>query len=80
MLAAAARSFDTSGIRSMRRSRLRIGSEGWVYGEASSSSTLSFIVWRYDRIYAGVAAWGVTKARAIAMARAQQRRIAAALG
>ena len=79
VLDAAARAFDTSGIRGMRRSPLRIGAEGWVFGQPSASSTLTYVVWRYDRIYAGVAAWGVGKARAIALARTQQRRIASAL-
>jgi hypothetical protein len=79
VLDAAAREFDASGIRGMRRSPLRIGAEGWVYGQRSGSSTLNYVVWRSDRVFAGIAAWGVTKARAIALARTQQRRIAAAL-
>jgi hypothetical protein len=79
VLAAAATAFDASGIRGMHRSPLRIGTEGWVYGQRSGSNTLNYVVWQYDRIFAGVAAWGVTKARTIAMARTQQRRIAVAL-
>lgn len=79
VLNAAAREFDASGIRGMHRSPLRIGTEGLVFGQRSGSSTLNYVVWRYDRVVAGIAAWGVTKARAIALARTQQRRIAAAL-
>ena len=79
VLNAAARAFAVSGVQGMRRTPLRIGDEGWVYGGPSRSSTVNFVVWRYDRVYAGVAVWGVTKARTIAMARTQQRRIAAAL-
>jgi hypothetical protein len=79
VLNAAARAFDISGVQGMRRTPVRIGDEGWVYGGPSRSSTVNFVVWRYDRVYAGVAVWGVTKARTIAMARTQQRRIAAAL-
>ena len=79
VLSAAARAFDVSGVRGMRRTALRIGNQGWVYAGPGRSSTLNFVVWRYDRVYAGVAVWGIAKARAIAMARTQQRRIAAAL-
>ena len=80
MLSASARAFDASGVQGMRRTALRIGGQGWVYGAPGRSGTVNVVVWRYDRVYAGVGVWGVTKARAIAMARTQQRRIAAALG
>lgn len=79
VLNAAARQFDASGIRGMHRSPLRIGAEGWVYGQRSGSDTLNYVVWRYDRVFAGLAAWGVTKTRTIALARMQQLRIEAAL-
>ncbi len=69
-----------SGIRGLQRSPLRIGRDGWLYGGKDASSTFNLAFWRHGRVFAGVAAYGVTKPRTVTLARAQQRRIAAALG
>jgi hypothetical protein len=63
---------------SLRRSPARIGAEGWVYrGKLPVAFTL--VVWRNRTAFAGVFATGVSRERTLALARAQQRRIAAAL-
>lgn len=69
-----------SGIRGLHRSPLRIGKDGWLYGGKDAASTFNLAFWRHGRVFAGVAAYGVAKPRTVALARAQQRRIAAALG
>jgi hypothetical protein len=67
-----------SGIKGLRRSSVRIGAGGWLYGGGSGAFNL--VVWRHRRVFAGLVAFGVQKGRMLALARAQQRRIAAALG
>jgi hypothetical protein len=67
-----------AGVLGLTRSRVRIGAGGWTYtGRASSAFTL--VVWRYDRVFGGVVATGLSKAQTLALARVQQRRMAAAL-
>jgi hypothetical protein len=73
------RELRMSGLRGLRRASIRIGAAGWVYA-GPSPSPFVLVVWRYDRVFAGVVTRGLTRARTIALARAQQRRIAAALG
>ena len=69
-----------SGIKGLRRSPARIGAEGWLYGAKPASSAFNLVVWRHDRVFAGVVSLGVAQAPTLALARVQQRRIAAALG
>jgi hypothetical protein len=69
-----------SGIKGLRRSPARIGAGGWVYGGGSGSGAFNLVIWRHQRVFAGLVAFGVQKGRMLALARAQQRRIAAALG
>lgn len=60
----------------LRRDAVAIGSGGWVY----TGTAVTVVVWHSGRVFAGVSGAGeVTKARTLALARAQQRRIAAAL-
>jgi len=67
-----------AGVLGLTRSRARIGAGGWTYaGRAPSAFTL--VVWRYDRVFGGVVATGLSKAQVFALARVQQRRMAAAL-
>lgn len=56
--------------------RAGIGTESWALG----GSVDTIVLWRYDRIFAVVLGVGMTKQRTLALARIQQRRIAAALG
>ena len=51
-----------SGIRGLHRSPLRIGRDGWLYGGKDASSTFNLAFWRHGRVFAGVAAYGVTEA------------------
>jgi len=71
--------FEKSGIRGLRRSPLRIGAKGWLYGAKAVSSPYNVVIWRHDRAFAGVAVFGLTRSQTLALARAQQRRIAAVL-
>ena len=67
-----------SGIKGLVRTRLRLGAEGWVY-RGRSPFAFTVVAWRYGRVFAGVAGTGISRARTLALARVQQRRIAAAL-
>ena len=68
-----------SGIKGLVRSRVRIGDHGSLY-RARSPVAFAVVVWRHERVFAGVATTGVSRERALALARVQQRRIAAVLG
>jgi hypothetical protein len=69
------RETQKSGIKGLVRARARIGSEGAVY----SFGRFTLVYWRYGRAWSGIAAYRLTPARTMALARAQQRRIAAAI-
>jgi hypothetical protein len=69
-----------SGIKGLRRSPAQIGAGGWLYGGGSGSGAFNLVIWRHQRVFAGLVAFGVQKGRMLALARGQQRRIAAALG
>jgi len=68
-----------SGIKGLRRSTVRIGAGGWLYGEGSGSGAFNLVIWRHQRVFAGLVAFGIQKGRMLGLASAQQRRIAAAL-
>lgn len=67
-----------SGITGLERTRLALGDGGWLYA-TPAPGRFAVAVWRHGRVFAGVAALGLTRARTLALARAQERRIAAAL-
>jgi hypothetical protein len=73
------REMRRSGIRGLKRSPSSIGAEAWVYG-GRSPAMFTVVVWRHGRVWAGAAGMGVSRATTLALARAQERRIAAALG
>jgi hypothetical protein len=73
------RELPKAGLRGLRSSAIRVGAAGRLYS-GSTGSPFNLVVWRYDRVFAGVVGLGVTRARTIALARVQQRRISAALG
>jgi hypothetical protein len=56
--------------------RVRIGDEGWYFGGLADTA----VYWRDGRAVGLVLGISLSKARTIALARKQQRRIAAALG
>ena len=66
------------GIAGLVRLRVRVGAGGWLY-TGRSVAAFVLVVWRHDRVFGGLMTTGLSRARTIALARAQQRRIAAAL-
>jgi hypothetical protein len=78
LLAWVDREFQRAGLKGLRRARAGVGNEGWVYWGGSSSG-IAVVVWRYSRVWSGIAGVGLGKARVLALARLQQQRIAAAL-
>lgn len=65
------------GVRGLERSRARVGAESWLFWEPTSE--LALVAWRFRRVFAAVLGTDLTKEQTLALARAQQRRIAAAL-
>jgi hypothetical protein len=60
------------------RERAGIGGEGWVHWSGSPGYFV-FVMWRHGRVLGVVDSWGVGRERTLALARVQQRRLAAAL-
>ncbi len=60
------------------RERTATGEESWVYW-SGYPSYYAMVTWRQSRFLGLVASWGIGKQRTLALARAQERRIAAAL-
>jgi hypothetical protein len=61
--------------RSRGRQKAGLGAEGWVY----SSGVWAMVIWRHGRLLGLIDSWGLGKAQTLALARLQQRRMAAAL-
>jgi hypothetical protein len=72
------REVKVAGITGLKRSRADVGAEGWLY-TSPSMGTFTLVVWRHDRVFAGVVARGISRERTLTLARVQQRRIASAL-
>jgi hypothetical protein len=68
-----------SGIKGLRRERTEIGVESWIYWAGRAPVSLNLVAWRQGRVFAGIVGFGLTKQRTLQLARAQQRRIVAAL-
>jgi hypothetical protein len=66
------------GVAGLRRTRGGVGSASWLYWQESAKLTL--VAWRYRRVFAAVLGTDLTRDQTLALARAQQRRIAAAIG
>ena len=62
-----------AGLLRQRRASLSIGSGGFVHWVGDA---YTFVVWRQGRVFTGVFAEGISRSRTIALARAQERRIA----
>ena len=73
------RELDRSGIKGLGRRSAPLGGGGWIWA-GGQESEVAFVAWRHGRVFAYVAAWGLTGDRVLSLARAQGRRIAAALG
>jgi hypothetical protein len=78
MLRWADRQVRLAGIRGARRSDARVGTEGFVVAVGSPPSE-AYVYWRHGVVWSALGGRGLTKARALALARLQQRRIDAAL-
>ncbi len=64
-----------AGFQGQKRAPVRIADAGWMHWVPGGSFTL--VIWRDGRSSSGVFGRGITRERALALARAQQRRIAA---
>lgn len=73
------RDLRKAGFAGQKRAAVDIGAEGWAHWAGGSGLDLSVVVWRQGRVFAGVMGLGLMKDRTLALARLQQRRIAAAL-
>ena len=62
-----------AGLLRQRRASLEIGAGGFLHWVGGG---YTFVVWRQGRVFTGVFAEGISRARTIALARAQARRIA----
>lgn len=68
-----------NGVKGLVQRRVRLGAEGWIY-HGRSPIAITAVAWRHKRVFAGVATVGISRERTLALARVQQRRVAAALG
>lgn len=66
------------GIKGLRRTRLALGDGGWLY-DSPTPGIFVVAIWRHGRVFSGVAATGLTRTQAVALARVQERRIASEL-
>jgi hypothetical protein len=71
------REIRKGGVGGLKRARGGVGAESWLFWEESTKLTL--VAWRYQRVFAAVLGTDLTKEQTLGLARAQQRRIAAAL-
>jgi hypothetical protein len=67
------------GIKGLAANRVTLGAGGWLFGGKDPGRGLFFLGWRDGRVFAAVGVLGLTRQQALALAQAQQRRIAAAL-
>jgi hypothetical protein len=79
MLRWADRQARLAGIRGLRRARAGIGAESWVL-YLRTAWVETYVYWRYRSVWAALGGRGLSKEQALALARVQQRRMAAALG
>jgi hypothetical protein len=69
--------WQKAGIAGQRRARAPIGTDGHIFW---SQEGHAIVLWRHGHVFGGVLAVGLARDRALALARAQERRIEAALG
>ena len=68
-----------AGIRGLVQHRTELGAEGWIYRAKVEGVGFTVIAWRHGRLFSGIAVSHLGPDRALALARAQQRRIVTAL-
>jgi hypothetical protein len=78
MLRWADRQVRLSGIRGVKRADAHIGEESFVVAIGAPWLEV-YVYWRHGVVWSALGGRGLTKARALALARLQQRRIDAAL-
>lgn len=66
-----------AGIKGFRPRPLRIGDGGW-FAYRKLSDELAWVLWRSGRVVGSVSGFGIRPVETLALARAQQKRIAAA--
>jgi hypothetical protein len=62
----------------LRRSRVGVGDAGWRYA-GKTTTPFALVAWRYGRVFAVVFTLNLSPDQTLALARKQERRIAAAL-
>lgn len=67
------------GVLHLHGSKVPLGDEGVEYSFAGGDLRFTIVLWRYRRVFSIVGAGGLERARALGLARTQQRRVAAAL-
>jgi hypothetical protein len=67
------------GVLQLRGSKVPLGDEGVEYSFTGGDLRFTIVLWRYRRVFSIVGAGGLERARALGLARTQQRRVAAAL-
>jgi hypothetical protein len=78
MLHWADRQARLAGVRGLRRARAGIGAVGWVF-DVGSPSVVAYVYWQHGSVWSALGGRGMSRDRALALARVQQRRMAAAL-
>jgi hypothetical protein len=63
----------------LRRSPAEVGDAGWLY-RGKTTKPFAIVGWRHGRVFAVVFTLNVSPEQTLALARAQERRIAAAIG
>ena len=74
------REVKKEGATKLTRDAVDIGAGGWFFTHREAAIGFTLVVWRHDRVVAYILALGPPTKQVIALARAQQRRIAATLG
>lgn len=69
--------WQKAGIAGQRRARAPIGTDGHIFWSPEGHA---IVLWRHSHVFGGLLVLGVGRDRALALARAQERRIEAALG
>jgi hypothetical protein len=73
------REYQRSGTSGLTRARAGIGTESVIFWGGGAKGH-AVVIWRYQRVWAGIAGIGMGKRPTLALARIQQRRIAVAFG
>jgi hypothetical protein len=78
MLVWSERQSRLAGVQGLRGARADVGDEGWIFW-TTAQWTETYVYWRFGRAWSAVGGRGQTRGQALAFARLQQQRIAAAL-